>query len=172
MSDSFFLVPTVETIVEPSSANTVIVEQVIVTEILEIGIQGPPGIPGPKGDVSVVPIRMVTTPPIQVLGGQMQLPSIPLGDVVWNTAIVYSDLQFSDLDPSGALSGTRDYPVAEHIVRTNGGVVIFTAPPPQDGLYAVVSYLTAGAAAVTPTVLITTEDGVSIRTESGAKLAA
>lgn len=91
-------------------------------------------------EVGVAPLRMHTTRPLQVLDGRFVLPSMPLGDVVWNKALVYLDLTEDDFDDTGTLRGDRDYAVEEHVVRTEGRVVHFVSTAP-DGLHAVVSYL-------------------------------
>lgn len=91
-------------------------------------------------EVGAPPLRMHTTRPLQVLDGRFLLPSMPLGDVVWNKALVYLDLTEDDFDDTGTLRGDRDYAVEEHVVRTEGRVVHFVSTAP-DGLHAVVSYL-------------------------------
>jgi hypothetical protein len=112
------------------------------------GKRGPPGAAGfstssyePTSPISVS-VQMVTTKPLEIDRGKIQLPSSPLGNVVWNTALVYVDLKESDLDGFGELIGNRDYPVEEHTVKTFGSTVVFTTPV-KNGLHAVVSYLTA-----------------------------
>lgn len=87
-------------------------------------------------------VQMVTTDPLPVVSGGISLPLAPIGNVVWNTALVYVDLTPDDLDPAGALRGTRDYQVQEHVVRTVGNQVVFVSQPPDDS-HAVVSYLVA-----------------------------
>ncbi len=112
------------------------------------GSRGPTGGSGSLGDIDTPPapapssaeLRMHTTRPLRVSNGQLTLPSMPLGDVVWNQALVYLDLTPSDLDGTGALRGDRNYLVEEHVVRTEGRVVHFVSTAP-DGLHAVVSYL-------------------------------
>ena len=108
------------------------------------GDRGPGGGGGGGNTATVVlgAMQMVTTPPIPIVGGRIALPSLPSGNVVWNTVLVYTDLQPSDFDSSGMLIGNRNYPVEDHVVRTSGATVIFTTPP-ADGLHAVVSYITA-----------------------------
>lgn len=100
---------------------------------------GPQGVPGPDGPA----VELVTTPPLSVSGGQITLARVPRGTVVWDMALVYVDLTPADFDTAGALLANRSYVVEEHLVRTLGSTVIFTDPPPHDGTYAVVSYLTA-----------------------------
>lgn len=101
------------------------------------------GPPGPQGEPGPVALRMVTTVPLPIFAGAAQLPSAPVGDVVWNMALVYLDLRPGDFDASGALRADRNYLVEEHIVRTAGSSVIFTHAPPADGCHAVVTYLFA-----------------------------
>lgn len=91
-------------------------------------------------EVGVAPLRMHTTRPLLVSNGQLTLPSMPLGDVVWGKALVYLDLTEDDFDDTGTLRGDRNYLVEEHAVRTEGRVVHFVSTAP-DGLHAVVSYL-------------------------------
>ena len=91
-------------------------------------------------EVGVAPLRMHTTRPLLVSDGRFVLPSMPLGDVVWNKALVYLDLTEDDLDDTGSLRGDRDYAVEEHVVRTEGRVVHFVSAAP-DRLHAVVRYL-------------------------------
>lgn len=124
-----------------------------------VDLQGPKGERGPTGysagggswgyndtpatvppPTTTTALRMYTTRPLRVSNGQLTLPSMPLGDVVWNQALVYLDLTPGDLDGTGALRGDRNYLVEEHAVRTEGRVVHFVSTVP-DGLHAVVSYL-------------------------------
>lgn len=92
-------------------------------------------------DVGITPIRMTTTKPLLVVSGQAQLPSTPLGDVVWNKALVYVDVAAGDFDADGNLLGDRDYLVMEHLVKTSGNSILFLGTV-DDGSWAVVSYLT------------------------------
>lgn len=92
-------------------------------------------------DVGVTPIRLITTKPLLVTSGQAQLPSTPLGDVVWGKALVYADITEGDFDAYGNLTGSRDYIVMEHLVQTSGNSILFLGPI-DDGSWAVVSYLT------------------------------
>lgn len=108
-----------------TQASTVLVLQPDAPHIIEVG---------------VAPLRIHTTRPLLVSDGRFVLPSMPLGDVVWNKALVYLDLTEDDLDDTGSLRGDRDYAVEEHVVRTEGRVVHFVSTAP-DGLHAVVSYL-------------------------------
>lgn len=101
------------------------------------------GPPGPRGEPGPVALRMVTTAPLPIFAGAAQLPHTPVGDVVWNMALVYVDLTPADFDADGALLANRSYVVEDHLVRTIGSTVFFTDPPPHDGAHGVVSYLTA-----------------------------
>lgn len=92
-------------------------------------------------DVGFNPIRLITTKPLVVMGRQAQLPSTPLGDVVWGKALVYADVTDDDFDTYGNLTGSRDYIVMEHLVQTSGNSILFLGPV-DDGSWAVVSYLT------------------------------
>lgn len=110
------------------------------------GDRGPGGMGGMGGAQSAaaaVALRLVTTAPLPVFAGAVQLPSVPVGEVVWNMAVVYLDLTPADLDASGALRADRNYLIEEHIVRTTDSSVIFTHAPPADGCHAVVTYLSA-----------------------------
>lgn len=118
----------------------ILTEEVVVVEIVTEAEQGPPG---PPGDSSTLALRLVTTNPLRITAGQMELTTVPLGGVVWNMALVYVDLTPADFDASGALRADRDYLVEEHIVRTTDSSVIFTHAPPADGCHAVVTYLSA-----------------------------
>lgn len=118
-------------------------EEVEVVEIVTEAEQGPPGPPGPPGDSSTLALHLVTTNPLRITAGQMELTTVPLGGVVWNMALVYVDLTPADFDADGALLTNRSYVVEDHLVRTIGSTVFFTDPPPHDGAHGVVSYLTA-----------------------------
>lgn len=114
-------------------ATEMLIEKVQIIEIFEVGQQGPPG-PAAK---------LVTTKPLLIQSSQITLPSAPLGAVIWNMALVYLDLTPDDFDAAGVLLTDRDYLVEDHLVQTAGASVLFTHPAPADGLYAVVSYITA-----------------------------
>lgn len=85
-------------------------------------------------------VRLVTTDPLPVLEGTVSLPSTPIGDIIWNVALVYTDVTVDDLTVLGKLRGTRDYQIQEHIVKVVDGELVFSSPI-IDGSYVVVSYL-------------------------------
>lgn len=148
MSSDFLEGFTENLFIETPQSSEVLVgqqDQLVLLEVAQQGPPGPKGDKGDKGDARTIALRMVTTPPILILNGQIALALMPLGDVVWNTALVYTDLQPSDIDQTGMLLGDRNYPIEEHVVRTSGSAVLFTSTPPRDGLYAVVSYLSAAS---------------------------
>lgn len=87
-------------------------------------------------------IKLVTTKPLPVFSNKVLLPHTPIGDIIWNTALVYIDLVESDLDANGALLRTRDYQVQEHLVTIVDNELSLSSAVP-DGTFIVVSYLTA-----------------------------
>ncbi len=88
-------------------------------------------------------LKIVTTKPLLITNGRIQLPSRPLGDLVHNEARVFLDLTEADLSPTGELLGDRAYNIEEHVnVMVDDTVAIFrNADQSIDGHYAVVSYL-------------------------------
>lgn len=114
-------------------ATELLIEKVRVVEFFESVGQG---LPGPAASLT-------TTKPIPIQLGRIALPTAPMGGVVWNMALVYVDLTPADFDAAGALLANRNYLVEDHLVRVAGSSVVFTNPPPADGLHAVVSYLAA-----------------------------
>lgn len=122
----------------------ILIEREVETILLTDAQQGPPGPPGAKGDTSTIDITLTTTNPLEIVGGAIALPTAPMGGVVvWHMALVYLDLTPADFDTAGVLLADRAYLVEDHLVRVVGSSVVFTSPPPADGLHAVVSYLAA-----------------------------
>lgn len=124
-------------ILAQQAEESTLLEQIEVIEIIEVAHQGPPGSSLGR------PIHLITTSPLPIAAGRCMLPSAPLGAVIWNMALVYLDLTPDDFDAAGVLLTDRDYLVEDHLVQTAGASVLFTHPAPADGLYAVVSYITA-----------------------------
>ena len=155
-------------VVSPLETSLVITEdaEFRVVEVIDRGVQGEQGIQGnpPEhrwlgtalafknadgswgdsinliGPPLEVTIALVTTKPIQIQDNIAILPSLPYGDVVWNTAQVFTDLTVDDFNSEGNLLNNRDYLVESHLVKTLGNQVVFSSSM-STGLYAVVSYL-------------------------------
>jgi hypothetical protein len=101
--------------------------------------------------VNSVP-TLVTSNPLLITNGVFVLPSTAIGDIVWNTALVFLDINPStDLNPNGSLLMTKDYCVEEHMglsIDTDKQTVrLLGSGGLLNNLYACVSYLTL----VTPT---------------------
>ncbi|WP_412479922.1 hypothetical protein [Azonexus sp. IMCC34839] len=111
-------------------------DSVLRLEVLN-ALRGPPGIPGGG-------VRIVTTPPTEIVDGKLQLPFKAIGDVIWNMALIYCDLEPGDLLEDGRLSGDKEYVVEEQnnvFVSDDGMYAVFMdIDVARRGLFAVVSY--------------------------------
>lgn len=114
-----------------------------------------PGVPtgGESGDVmrkrSAAPFdtewasapRLVTTPPLLIQDGRIELPSAPLGDLFMDMALVFVDMTPADLLPDGQVVN-RPYQIEEYIgLVVQGRTAVLQEGTVLDGRYAKVSYL-------------------------------
>lgn len=87
---------------------------------------------------------LFTTNPIKIMNNRCILPSTPLGNIVWNMALIYEDLTQEDFSSDGSLKGDRDYTAAEVTGFTLSGKAIGFAATDRSFLnnkHAVFSYL-------------------------------
>ncbi len=130
--------------------------QALVAELVPM-LSGPPGPGVPAGGQDgellrkrgadpfqtawVAPPRLVTTRPLPIQDGRIELPSEPLGDPFMDMALVFTDMTPEDLLPDGQLVN-RPYPVEEHIgLVVQGSTAVFQPGAELDGKFAKVSYL-------------------------------
>lgn len=88
--------------------------------------------------------NLFTTNPIKIMNNRCILPSTPLGNIVWNMALIFEDLTATDFAADGSLKGDRDYVAAECTGFTlNGKAVSFAATDRSflNNKYAVFTYL-------------------------------
>ena len=148
-------------VIQTAPPDVLLVETEVAPETIEIISQGPQGPAGPgvpsDGDTDQVLVkaseapfdtrwqtapRIISPNPEPILNHRFTLPTRPLGDIIWNSVMVYVDLTPADM-VDGVLIGDREYVVQDH----NGNVVPGTSevqirnPESLDGYYAVVSYL-------------------------------
>lgn len=90
--------------------------------------------------------RLFTTNPLKIMNNRCTLPTIAVGGIVFDSALIFDDLTPQDFDQNGALLKNRSYTVFDWIgvtVQPNGRTVIFDEHDSQAlvNKYAVMSYL-------------------------------
>lgn len=104
-----------------------------IIKILTVGIQGPAGPIGGKGDQGVPFAELITTPMLPIINNYCDLPREPIGDLVFNMALVFT------------MDINEQFVMEEHdqVMIINAGKKIKFVDKGYDftGKYAVVSYL-------------------------------
>lgn len=91
-------------------------------------------------------VSLVTSHPKKIKDGMFTLDTPAIGGVVWNMALVFTNITDSDLNPDGSLKYDRDYEIEEHVGVVVSDDTVTVAIPGDSSLienkFAQVSYVT------------------------------